>query len=213
MGRFINADAYASTGQGILGNNMFAYCLNNPAVLVDMHGTYPHKDIFRVCLNFNDKPYELTLADYIAATAKPMNSTMDELLEHTWSAGFTGGFTSGGISKGKTFCISGDYYGNFALQETTSEGASIGEGGSGGFYVSITNASNVQDLSGESLSLESNFYVIRGGSVQVVYFEPTPGDVKWGISFVFGGGAQFSLSVNQNYTTSTESWHIWDWFT
>lgn len=29
-GRFINADAYASTGQGILGYNMFAYCQNNP---------------------------------------------------------------------------------------------------------------------------------------------------------------------------------------
>ncbi|MBQ3598908.1 MAG: RHS repeat protein [Clostridia bacterium] len=38
VGRFINADAYASTGQGILGNNMFAYCLNNPAMYVDYNG-------------------------------------------------------------------------------------------------------------------------------------------------------------------------------
>ena len=30
LGRFVNADAFASTGQGILGNNMFAYCGNNP---------------------------------------------------------------------------------------------------------------------------------------------------------------------------------------
>ena len=30
LGRFINADALVSTGQGVLGNNMFAYCLNNP---------------------------------------------------------------------------------------------------------------------------------------------------------------------------------------
>lgn len=28
-GRFINADGLVSTGQGLLGNNMFAYCLNN----------------------------------------------------------------------------------------------------------------------------------------------------------------------------------------
>lgn len=28
--RFINADAFVSTGQGILGYNMFAYCGNNP---------------------------------------------------------------------------------------------------------------------------------------------------------------------------------------
>ena len=36
-GRFINADGYVSTGQGILGNNMYAYCGNNPATRVD-HG-------------------------------------------------------------------------------------------------------------------------------------------------------------------------------
>ena len=39
IGRFINADAYASTGQGVLGNNMFVYCLNNPVALRDSSGT------------------------------------------------------------------------------------------------------------------------------------------------------------------------------
>ena len=38
MGRFLNADAFAATGQGILGNNMFAYCLNNPVNLMDPYG-------------------------------------------------------------------------------------------------------------------------------------------------------------------------------
>ena len=38
LGRFINADAFTSTGQGILGNNMFAYCGNNPANRVDPTG-------------------------------------------------------------------------------------------------------------------------------------------------------------------------------
>ena len=41
IGRFINADALASTGQGILGNNMFAYCNNNAVNLVDTTGTLP----------------------------------------------------------------------------------------------------------------------------------------------------------------------------
>ena len=40
-GRFLNADSYVSTGQGILGNNMFAYCLNNPINYVDSNGTNP----------------------------------------------------------------------------------------------------------------------------------------------------------------------------
>ena len=39
MGRFINADNYASTGQGLLGNNMFAYCANTPVSFMDSSGT------------------------------------------------------------------------------------------------------------------------------------------------------------------------------
>ncbi len=39
-GRFLNADAYASTGQGILGNNMYAYCGNNPISRLDSSGQF-----------------------------------------------------------------------------------------------------------------------------------------------------------------------------
>ena len=42
IGRFINADGFVSTGQGPLGNNMFAYCLNNPANYYDPCGTCVH---------------------------------------------------------------------------------------------------------------------------------------------------------------------------
>ena len=38
VGRFLNADAYASTGQGLLGYNMFAYCGNNPTSRIDSDG-------------------------------------------------------------------------------------------------------------------------------------------------------------------------------
>ena len=37
--RFVNADGYASTGQGFIGYNAFAYCLNNPVALIDNNGT------------------------------------------------------------------------------------------------------------------------------------------------------------------------------
>ena len=40
LGRFLNADALVSTGQGILGNNMFAYCGNNPINYADSEGTF-----------------------------------------------------------------------------------------------------------------------------------------------------------------------------
>ena len=38
MGRFLNADALVSTGQGLLGNNMFAYCKCNPISFFDPTG-------------------------------------------------------------------------------------------------------------------------------------------------------------------------------
>ena len=38
IARFINADSYASTGQGFLGYNMFAYCGNDPVNHADVSG-------------------------------------------------------------------------------------------------------------------------------------------------------------------------------
>ena len=38
MGRFISADAYVSTGQGFVGNNMFVYCNNDPTNALDLNG-------------------------------------------------------------------------------------------------------------------------------------------------------------------------------
>ena len=40
IGRFLNADVFASTGQGFVGNNMFAYCLNNPIINLDESGMW-----------------------------------------------------------------------------------------------------------------------------------------------------------------------------
>ena len=38
VGRFISADVYLSTGQGVLGHNTYAYCLNNPVNCLDSAG-------------------------------------------------------------------------------------------------------------------------------------------------------------------------------
>ena len=50
IGRFINADALVSTGQGVLGFNMFAYCRNNPVRRRDVQG-----NIEEDCLTGDDK--------------------------------------------------------------------------------------------------------------------------------------------------------------
>ena len=38
--RFLNADGYVQTGQGMLDKNMFVYCLNNPVRFYDLSGNY-----------------------------------------------------------------------------------------------------------------------------------------------------------------------------
>ena len=38
LGRFLNADVYQDTQQGVVGANMFAYCNNNPMMMVDSYG-------------------------------------------------------------------------------------------------------------------------------------------------------------------------------
>ena len=40
-GRFLNVDAYISTGTGLIGYNMYAYCGNNPVMFVDYSGMCP----------------------------------------------------------------------------------------------------------------------------------------------------------------------------
>ena len=40
VGRFISPDCYVSTGQGLLGHNMFAYCNNNPVIRKDPSGQF-----------------------------------------------------------------------------------------------------------------------------------------------------------------------------
>ena len=40
VGRFISADVYLSTGQGVIGHNAYAYCGNNPVTRVDDEGEF-----------------------------------------------------------------------------------------------------------------------------------------------------------------------------
>ena len=56
VGRFINADGYASTGQGFLGYNMFAYCNNNPVNYRDCEGEKSKKNKARQKASLSPAP-------------------------------------------------------------------------------------------------------------------------------------------------------------
>ncbi|MGM9673397.1 MAG: RHS repeat domain-containing protein, partial [Bacteroidaceae bacterium] len=63
--RFLNKDIWLSTGVGLHGCNTFAYCSNCPVVFSDPYGKSPRKDVFQVCIQFEDNAYEHTLGEYI----------------------------------------------------------------------------------------------------------------------------------------------------
>ena len=92
LGRFINADAFASTGQGILGNNMFAYCNNNPVNQSDPNGEVPieflglillgviNNGVNAIYYEFSDGESDLTSDSY---TEKDVSITRWEKLDYT----------------------------------------------------------------------------------------------------------------------------------
>ena len=64
VGRFINADEFLSTGQGLLGFNMFAYCLNNPVNFYDPDGR--HAAVIRAGANALRTAAERAMASPVA---------------------------------------------------------------------------------------------------------------------------------------------------
>ena len=75
--RFLNADGYVSTGQGIVGNNMFVYCGNNPVNRADTTGMF-FKELF---LNV----YEIALS--IIAKIKGSSESVGAALPYVDMAG------------------------------------------------------------------------------------------------------------------------------
>ena len=67
VGRFLNADAYLSTGQGVLGYNMYAYCLNNLVNRSDPSGM--------ACIHLGSAPGPCYLCESVAWAAAQAAST------------------------------------------------------------------------------------------------------------------------------------------
>ena len=139
MGRFISADAYVSTGQGLLGYNMYAYCLNNPVNYVDPSGTCAHQAIgdCETCrlliLSGDDQgivsgsgkaQFDSFWDDYISVVSKKQYeeymSNYDSLTAFsyaTWAAGLIpvdspGGVIASSISAAGTFIYTSHVYMN-----------------------------------------------------------------------------------------------------
>ena len=78
VGRFISPDKYVSTGQGLHGYNMFAYCNNNPVMLYDQYGEFPWFAVITIAvLVVAGVAWGLT-RDTKIITSKPVETTSNE---------------------------------------------------------------------------------------------------------------------------------------
>ena len=89
-GRFINADVFVSTGQGVLGNNMFAYCLNNPVNMIDRNGTAANYELMPLLVpDYSSNPYDTNtknharIAEYIRDDQKKRQENRNKTEENS----------------------------------------------------------------------------------------------------------------------------------
>ncbi len=80
LGRFINADGLLSTGQGPLGYNMFAYCLNNPINYVDRTGALPWALIIIGVCAIGGLIYGLTTDRNLADAMRPKQEEKHDMI-------------------------------------------------------------------------------------------------------------------------------------
>ena len=107
IGRFINADNYPTTGQGLTGNNMFAYCGNNPVSRKDDGGEF----------------WNFVIGAVVGAVIGAVTTAVDAVKEGGWAA----------LTSGKTWAKIGVSAGCGAINGTVAaSGAHMFIGGAVG---------------------------------------------------------------------------------
>ena len=86
LGRFLNADGLTSTGQGTLGNNVFAYCLNNPVMMCDKTGTIAVSTIILIA----SIVVGVACAGYTAYKETKAKCEVEQIVGDTICAGISG---------------------------------------------------------------------------------------------------------------------------
>ena len=146
--RFISADGYTSTGQGILGNNMFAYCNNDPVNRVDING-YWGEDILKQIFNNIVYP-SCAVIEYVLS-----------YFDSTLSIGGAITISCGVVVINYQYSLAIDTSGDMVLQYTQGNGVGAGNGVSFTLFAMNTNAPSVDHLQGIGYQL--------GGSIWDVF--------------------------------------------
>lgn len=197
----------------MLGNNMFAYCGNDPINFADAAGTRREyvrdlgAGVGTVCANYVSSVDDIeSFEDFLRHMARPRKDG------NTFSAGLALGTSYPGGLAGESYVLAVDTSHNYAFQQTSSLGASSGLGGSVGLVMTYTNATNVHDLEGSSISYGGTYAWGGGLSFEFFTFSPksNPNSTCWGVNIIISLGGEAEVHMAENYTTSTDSWNPFD---
>ena len=155
VGRFINADNLVSdVGGDVLGNNMFAYCLNNPVNMSDPSGHWPQwlKNTVKWVAKNIGKPV-------VKAFQKALSK-----VDLTYSTGVNVSGTPSAWSFNGQIGVSMDTKGNVAIQASGGGGVTSGTPSiSVSSYRSITNAPSINELNGMGYQIGGSAIIPVGG--------------------------------------------------
>lgn len=161
--RFINADTYLSTGQGMLGHNMFTYCGNNPVNYCDSSGRF----------------FFTLLGAMIGAAAGYIDAFIagEDPIKGAIAGGVSGAIAGAGVDIGAAITI---FSGGAAIGWGAA--VAIGLGAFGGFVgAGISNDWKFKK-DGESLALQYMGATLIGGMANAISFGlgPINGEIAKG---------------------------------
>ena len=196
-GRFINADVYVSTGQGIFGNNMFAYCNNNSVICIDPRG----KRTYIINGINNDSLYDVP--DYIKDFANGLEELGIEnvmsIAVYNGQSGICG--TLKGISQVVAEMLNIDIYTddvvNYITEDISNNPIKAGEtinliGYSGGGQIAL----NVMERTNRKI----DNVVLIGTPVSEIWKTSTK------ISMIYGGWDPLSWNIGWGYKSYFMGW-------
>ena len=174
VGRFVNADIYVSTGQGMIGNNMFAYCANNPTNGCDPCGTCIHRwDFWNNCekcrANYRSAEYGLgDMAYFIEQGWYALTQSFSVSFEIGYGIGAGGKLGSASVEA--TAIIVGDEW--------------------------VYNSDGTQDSCRKaSLTVQAEVLDIVNAGVDLAYSVPLPEGRKKGLLEASGGSFDVTLGM------------------
>lgn len=198
VGRFLNADAFASTGQGLLGNNMFAYCGNNPVIRIDPNGCLPQwlNHFCQEALNFLDK---------LLNTLVKSSSVSGEI-----GYGFGAKGKIGTVSIDATAVILGDVWTNnfdgtsesirrssLTVQAEILDNVSVG--GDLQYYAPLEacKGTGLLDVDEGQFDITVGAYAFNYGlGYKTISTQDVEFSFGFSLYFVMGGGGEFSINIS-----------------